>query len=488
MTLQRTLRAEGGFALIEVVVSAAVLAIIALAILSGIDAANGASAREKARAVAASLAEQDQERLRSMNIDKVAAPPQQPDQVIDGVTYKIKSEARWITDNVGGSPACGEDGTQVEYLHITSTVTSHIVGERIPPVKIDSLVAPSAKKAESQGVLGVKVVDRNGVGLPGITVTATSPAYSPPAGVTDSDGCVVFSAVPVGNYTVRLNTAGYIDRAGNQVSEQTQLVAPKKVSWVNMTYDRATSARVSVVTVRPGSANWANPIPSKARHISTANGANVGWIKSVGPSNPGISTADLTNLFPFAENSYAFFTGKCGYSSPDKYLADYFTDPVNGNPAATLLSNPSAMQPQLINSVRQPPFNIRIARNRAGQTNFTDGTIQVWARLNKPSSSSSDDCVEEWFELTTMTHPSPAPSPSTHFVSQKGGSFDPGMPFGKYTICIRDTGASNRVWTYGEYDNTAPRGRSSTLTITPPTSSSTQWSSTSASNVNRCLT
>ena len=103
----RTPRSEAGFALIEVIVSAAVLAIVALAVLSGIDAANGASAREKARAVAASLAEQDQERLRTMPVDMLKNPPQAPDATVDGVTYKIKSEAKWITDDVGGTPGCG---------------------------------------------------------------------------------------------------------------------------------------------------------------------------------------------------------------------------------------------------------------------------------------------------------------------------------------------------------------------------------------------
>ena len=130
----RTPRSEAGFALIEVVVSAAVLAIVALAVLSGIDAANGASAREKARAVAASLAEQDQERLRTMPVDMLKSPPQAPAANVDGVTYTIKSEAKWITDDVGGSPACGVSSgeNQVEYLQIKTTVTSNVVGPPHP--------------------------------------------------------------------------------------------------------------------------------------------------------------------------------------------------------------------------------------------------------------------------------------------------------------------------------------------------------------------
>src|SRR3954469_10732743 len=94
MALPRTPRSEDGFALIEVIVSAAVLALVALAVLSGIDASAGSSAREKARAVAASLAEQDQETMRAMNVDQLiavngTAPRSVP---VDGITYTVTSK------------------------------------------------------------------------------------------------------------------------------------------------------------------------------------------------------------------------------------------------------------------------------------------------------------------------------------------------------------------------------------------------------------
>src|ERR1700742_1919121 len=103
----RSPRSEAGFALVEVIVAAAVLAIVALAVLSGIDGATAASAREKARAVAANLAEQDQERMRSMPVEVLRNPPQSGTIKIDGVAYDVKSEAKWITDDLGGEPKCG---------------------------------------------------------------------------------------------------------------------------------------------------------------------------------------------------------------------------------------------------------------------------------------------------------------------------------------------------------------------------------------------
>src|SRR4051812_9535890 len=102
MATTRASSSQSGFAIIEVVVSAAVLAIVAMAVLAGVDGATGSSAREKARAIAANLGEQDQERLRAMSVDTLTAVPQAAPVVIDGVTYTIKSEAGWVTDDTGG--------------------------------------------------------------------------------------------------------------------------------------------------------------------------------------------------------------------------------------------------------------------------------------------------------------------------------------------------------------------------------------------------
>ena len=217
----RTYRSESGFALIEVIVAAAVLAIVALAVLSGIDAASSTSAREKARAVAASLAEQDQERMRGMTYEQVNEKPnvKQQDPInVDGTTYKIESEVNLVTDDIGGTPECGDEGTQVTYVHITSTVTTPdtgTIGTKIRPVKVDSLIPPTQKWAEGHGTLGVKVVDRSATkGVRNLSVSATSPGYTPPNETTDQNGCAVFKDVPVGTYTITLNSLGYLDRDG----------------------------------------------------------------------------------------------------------------------------------------------------------------------------------------------------------------------------------------------------------------------------------
>jgi prepilin-type N-terminal cleavage/methylation domain-containing protein len=472
---QRSPSSEAGFALIEVIVAAAVLAIVALAVLSGIDGATSASAREKARAVAANLAEQDQERLRAMPIDLLRNPPQSGDVKVDGVSYQIKSEAKWITDDLGGEPTCGKDSNQVEYLHIITTVTSTVVGKRTPPVTVDSLVAPTTEWAEDHGTLGVRVVDRTSTkGVVNIRVVASSTDYTPPAVLTDINGCAVFKTMPVGSYTITLDQGPYLDRTLTQKSTVNQTVVAKKVSFVTMQYDKGTSARVSITTHRPGKAYDATQAqPSKARAVSLTNGAYVGMLRTVKPSSAS-ATVDASALYPFFENSYTFFTGECGYDAPDFYKpanTNYFT---NVNPAAALMADPAKAQPQGV-TVRQPPFNIRIQRrNATATTAFADSDIWVYAKLLKPTNS-TEACVEPIYRLTTLPYPisnwgsKPRTSGNNpdHWVTQEGGAFDPGMPFGTYKICVVDR-TTNRysVWAT-DYNNTTPDGNATGMDIAP---------------------
>jgi type II secretory pathway pseudopilin PulG len=476
----RDQRSETGFALVEVIVAAAVLAIVALAVLSGIDGANSASAREKARAVAANLAEQDQERLRSMPVEILRNPPQSGDVTVDGVAYQITSEAKWITDDLGGEPTCGKDSNQLEYLHIITTVKSTLVGKQIPPVTVDSLVAPTTEWAEDHGTLGVRVVDRTTTkGVPGISVRVSSADYSPSNVVTDGSGCAVFKSMPVDSYTITIDQSPYLDRNLVQKSVANQTVVAKKVSFVTLQYDKATSARVAVTTHIPGKPYATTEAKtSKAKAVSLTNGAFVGMKRTVTSASPA-SSFDATSLYPYYENSYTFFTGTCGYASPDTYKpanTNYFSQT---NTAAALLADPAKIQPQGV-TVRQPPIAIRVKTKRGttSSPNNTSGTysdgdtkLRVFAQLQQPSTS-TEDCDEPVYELAPKAWPggvwgtsAPGSKPNDHWLSQLGTDFDPGLPFGKYKICVLDSTQTTRYGAmYGGttnptlYDNTVPDG------------------------------
>jgi type II secretory pathway pseudopilin PulG len=469
MVLLRNARSDSGFALIEAVVSAAVLAVIALAVLSGIDAASGSSAREKARAVAASLAEADQERLRAMPVEMLSTLGTAAPVIVDGVSYTVDSRAEWVTDDTGGTPSCGNASNNNQYLHITSTGTSSVVGVRITPVKIDSLVAPSVVYSSTHGTLGVKVVDRNAAGVQNVSVTVinSSPAYTPPTAFTDAAGCVLFRNAPIGTYTIKLNRSGYVDPDGNLESVGTQKVSPGVVTFKTMEYDRATTANVTVKTSVPGSPAVLQD--SKAQLVSISNAKRTGLLRTFTNAAPPAALS-VTPLYPFKDTAYAFFTGKCAYESPDKLgNTNYFGD----NPTSGVLADPAVSQPQNA-TVQQPPFNLRIERDYANSATYAAGNVVVYATLVKPAASSTDPCTEltrvqmalkAWPGGTWGSAPG---SKTTNWVVQNdgvAGQFDPGMPFGNYTICVWDKAPNPDRYTSFNYDNSLPGGSTSTAGV-----------------------
>ena len=464
MALRTSARSETGFAIIEAVVAAAVLAIVAMAVLSGIDAASNSSGREKARAVASSLAEQDQERLRSMPIEELSKLGTVSKPVsVDGVTYQVESKAEWITDDTGGTPACGSSKNN-EYLHIATKVSSAIVGHNVKAIQIDSLVAPSVAYSSTHGILVVKLIDRNSTPLVGLSVTIESAAAGvmPKSGSTDPGGCVYFRQLPVGTYTITLNQGGYVSDDLVMPVVKTQKVAPGVVTFKTIPYDKATGADITVKTNVPGQASTL--VNSRAAAVSLTNAQNKALLK-VTPNSTGANPVPVSPLYPFKLTKYAFFTGSCAYESPD-----LSGNPANNNyfgtfPESTLLADPTVSQPQTA-TVRQPPFRLRITSN-SNNTSFTTTNLLVYAQLVRPAGQA---CSEPQVRMKFAGWPGtgvwgltpPENAPNTNWVVQNIAGFDPGMPFGDYTICLQDTKPNTDQYLKFRYDNTTAGGAGAT--------------------------
>jgi hypothetical protein len=69
---------------------------------------------------------------------------------------------------------------------------------------------------------------------------------------------------------------------------------------------------------------------SKARNVTTMNGAKVGFAKTYTPGAPAAAVV-ADKLFPFAENSYTCFSGSCRYESPDTVTTGASTTPLYPN-------------------------------------------------------------------------------------------------------------------------------------------------------------
>ena len=157
----RTLKSEAGVTLIEMVISATILVIIALAVMATLDTASSSTAANRGRTVASALAEQDQERMRGMSA--VELSNYHPDPATTNVgraEYTVDSTLGVGARLDGGAETCTANTKQADYMQITSTVTSNVVGKRIKPVSIRSLVAPRVGSfGANQGTLAVSIKD-----------------------------------------------------------------------------------------------------------------------------------------------------------------------------------------------------------------------------------------------------------------------------------------------------------------------------------------
>jgi prepilin-type N-terminal cleavage/methylation domain-containing protein len=471
---------QSGFALIEVIVSAAVLALISLAVLSGIDGAQRATGREKARSVAATLAEQEQETLRSQQFDTLVGyattPPAVKTVPLDGVNYQVKSEASWQVDSTSGTNKCASSSTDANYLLVTSTVTSPVVGTRVAPVKISSLVAPSVRYSATHGSLGVKIGDRNNAGVAGISVsTGGQGTYT---GITNADGCVLFANIPIGVYTVTVNTNGYVNPNGDQLVVMTdQEVVSGSVTVTSITYDRAAQVTGTFETYPPNATDASTVITSsKAPSLSAVNGTVVGLLKT--RPNP-VTTALYTSiqsppLFPFI-TKYAFFSGACEWGNPANYdttspAFSYWNS--SPTPPGQVLAQPGNLGMTV--AVRQPPLLVNINK-RSGNALITgENQVQVVAI---PQTPSGDDCADQSiiqlsnFNWTGTGVPTANSANANGWIGRtkvtiSGKTYpESGIPFGKYKLCFEDTQVNpHKKLVYPDflgankppYDNTKP--------------------------------
>lgn len=415
--------AEGGWILVEVVWSAMVLAIVVGAVLTGMDTTAISSGLSRARATGATLAEQDQERMRSMRAVDLSNYSEQRSINLGGGPYQVSSVVQWIRDANGEPLSCTNGSAQADYLMIGSTVSSGTM--RGQTVHVESLLAPPVGSfGPTQGSFGVQVVDRAAAPLEGVLVAITGPDIS--ALPTNELGCAIFGYIPPGSYTATLTQLGYVDVSGQPIVTKSGTVTGGNVNAVTVQYDRAAQINVTFDTVVGGTSQ-----PSTSKSISVANSgvppSGVRQFTSLVRS-PSFSPS---TLFPFG-SAYVVYAGTCAAANPQTYDSSYFaTRP------GSVQTDPGSTDDVVI---RVPAINLSVTRG---------GSPLLAARVLLKATGTG--CSEQTTALTNA----------------QGALVDPGMPFGTYTVCA-DDGLRSRTLA-ATVQNTNPAG-TATLAISIPTS------------------
>jgi Tfp pilus assembly protein PilV len=423
MTLRRiTARASGeaGFALFEVLMSATILLGVALATLTAVDRAQETATQSRGRSVASSLAEQDQERLRAMPATALANYKGETRPVTVGsVRYDVVSSAAWVRDATGGTQSCTSDAPQADYLRVTSTVTSGLVGAKTRPVTLTSLVSPPLDK---RGSLAVKVTDSRLPTAPvqGLTVsisgTTGATAGTNASDTTNSAGCAIFSLLPAGTYRVKLNQVGWVDPSGVTAVDVSKGVTSGNVSVLALQYDRAGTITVSFDTLVGGASS-----PSRGWAATAANSGVPGsGLRSYTGLNAPQASVEIPNLFPFT-TGYETYAGACNSANPRVAIPDTNWYTTGGGGAGDSVVVPQG-DTSRVATVRQPPLNLTVKNGTTAQSG-----------ANVVLTPTDTACTVKPVLTTDATGRA---TKAPYDFGNGMVNYDPGVPFGRFNLCV----------------------------------------------------
>ena len=216
---QRSTRpAEGGFALVEVLISAVIVLSASGAVFGLLTATAHSSAEERHRSEAYAVAQEDQARLRSLRVPTLDRLSQTRTVTLNGTPFTVESSGVFVNAKTG-TPSCGQETSSADYVKITSTVAWSSSGAHAP-VTIQSIVTPPNGALDpTHGTLTIFVEGANGEPMPGIGLSGSGAGTF--SGSTDSEGCAMFPDQPSGNYTLTPAAVGLVEKDGNTPGPQT---------------------------------------------------------------------------------------------------------------------------------------------------------------------------------------------------------------------------------------------------------------------------
>ncbi len=292
-------RSEEGSSLIEIVMSAMVLGIIAVGVMSGFDVSARNSGDAKHKAAAANIAENELERMRSLRISELTAMTGTAQTVSqNGVSYTRSAKAEWVSQPATGS-ICEVAGPPT-YLKLTVSVSWP--GKSTKPVTVSSLLAPGARGTLStQGALVIRITDINGNGVAGVPVTVGGGV---PSGSTDSNGCVSWSPITAATYNMSFSKAGYVTTDGSSSVAESISVTGQEVTQRSYTYSQGGTISGTFYSVRSGQNIASSPTRVAIAHPSRAT------------QYFNVTSGSFNATVPPDAQPYTVYAGNCAAARP----------------------------------------------------------------------------------------------------------------------------------------------------------------------------
>jgi Tfp pilus assembly protein PilV len=261
---------QDGFLLIEVMISALLVALIVFATFSGFDTATRSTTDQRYHSEAGLLAAQSQEALRSdpaTALDALESAAHKYTRTVGPTTYTITQEAKPLksTGSTTGCSASESAEAGANIVIISSVTWPQLVKVKRPPVKQASIITPPVGSS-----LQVSVTNGASPAVPqaGVTAIATfipvgSGATATAEGTTGSAGCITMTGLATTSATVEIaekpyfvTTNGNLKYPTQEVSIAPNITTPYLVTYAEggritgeFTYKGSTTATVEGKTV-----------------------------------------------------------------------------------------------------------------------------------------------------------------------------------------------------------------------------------------------
>lgn len=403
---------QDGFIIIEVLVSALILAIVAGAVLALITATTRSAASERSHSTAYGLAQEAQAQMRALPITTLKSYEHTSHTTIGGTKFEVLSKSFYV-NNQSGTASCSQQNASLDYVEITSTVTSPTL---LNPVSLQSIVSPSAGSLNpTHGNLVFQVDNALGEGVSGVSISSTGTGNPGSfSGSTEATGCAIFSDIPAGNYKVTATAGGLITPEGTTTWTKESVGVPKgSTAQVPISFDRPGSLFATFEYLEPSTRELAPaPVDSMEMFQSEQGSTTTPF------GTPNLTTRSATledkSAYPF-KTAYTVYAGYCTSNNPDPAdekinTAAYQSVPVTGGGVAT----PHIQVPALNLSVTSGGNAVKGAK-----VILTDTTCKYNGSNVKREYTTNEigHIVNAKAETTTRTEAV-------------------GLPFGTYNICV----------------------------------------------------
>jgi Tfp pilus assembly protein PilV len=410
------LTSDAGDTLIEVIISAALIALVVIAILTGLDSTNRSVALQRARSQADALAQQDEDQLRSEPVAKLTGLSRSREITANGTKYTITSSSEYIDDATATS-SCSSSTPTADYLQTTSKVTWPSLGVGKPVVET-SVISPPP------GAALIVQVTESGTPLKGAQVVASgpSPETTEHKLETSSDGCAILALLP-GEYQINVNKSGYVDpnwypNTHEDVSVTRSAYLPAETT-AKEGYYLAPAGKLAV--------SFTNGVASTQGDTFVAHNSGMTTFKPLGTVESYSATVESPlTVYPFpATSPYTIYAGACEADRPKA---------LNGsNPEVEVVV--AATTTKAV-TVTEPPVNIKVMSG-TGPGVATEGSVVT---SGKGYTTDAGCGSKREFSSTPL-----------------GALPHPALPYGNYTMCVSN---GTKRWE-GSFSNGLPSGPSS---------------------------